>query len=306
VKVLVFTSSSSVVYGDGEKLENVDERVPYPDKFNSPYNRTKAEAEKIVIRANDKNGLRTVSLRPSGIFGPNDSLVASGIMKAYYASQSSLRIGSNENLADFTYVSNVVHAHLLASSRLLSGTTIARHEMNSRTPWVTKSIGHRELPTSISLNSDIKIKPAEPPIPAGRTRFDQFFPFIGTDPMDQLPVAGEVFNITNCEPVFFWDFPLAIWKEYSGWSPRSLWNVPEGLSYPVAALAEVAAWWKGKSGEGLNRGTVRYMVAARYFNVEKARRVLGYEPIVGLEEGIKLTAAWYRERDIAAGTFVQY
>ena len=37
-------------------------------------------------------------------------------------------------------------------------------------------------------------------------------------------------------------------------------------------------------------------VELRIPNIDKARRVLGYEPGVHLEEGLRRTAAWYRER----------
>ena len=38
---------------------------------------------------------------------------------------------------------------------------------------------------------------------------------------------------------------------------------------------------------GFTRYRVGYSCATRYHNIEKARRVLGYEPEVGLEEGVR-------------------
>lgn len=35
---------------------------------------------------------------------------------------------------------------------------------------------------------------------------------------------------------------------------------------------------------------VGYLCATRWYNIEKARRVLGYAPIVGMDEGIRKTA----------------
>ncbi|MCF6325017.1 MAG: NAD-dependent epimerase/dehydratase family protein [Gammaproteobacteria bacterium] len=40
---------------------------------------------------------------------------------------------------------------------------------------------------------------------------------------------------------------------------------------------------------------VRFFKNNRAFNIDKARRVLGYAPKVSLEEGMKRTAAWYKE-----------
>jgi len=70
VKYLVYTSSAGVAYTGGNIID-LDERVPLVDKNNAydTYNVTKAEAEKLVLAANGEGGLKTVALRPSGIFG---------------------------------------------------------------------------------------------------------------------------------------------------------------------------------------------------------------------------------------------
>jgi len=53
----------------GDDLQNVDERLPYPQVPFDAYSDSKAKAEKFVLEANGKGGLLTVSLRPAGIFG---------------------------------------------------------------------------------------------------------------------------------------------------------------------------------------------------------------------------------------------
>jgi sterol-4alpha-carboxylate 3-dehydrogenase (decarboxylating) len=65
---LVYTSSAGVVF-HGEDLIDADERLPFPKVPMDAYNETKAEAEEMVLAANGKQGLLTVALRPSGIFG---------------------------------------------------------------------------------------------------------------------------------------------------------------------------------------------------------------------------------------------
>ena len=44
----------------------------------------------------------------------------------------------------------------------------------------------------------------------------------------------------------------------------------------------------------LHRRRVDFWTKSRAFTIEKARRLLGYDPKVGLDEGIARTAAWYR------------
>lgn len=45
----------------------------------------------------------------------------------------------------------------------------------------------------------------------------------------------------------------------------------------------------------LHRRRVDFFTKHREFSIDKARRLLGYEPRVDVEEGIRKTAAWYRE-----------
>ena len=68
MKKLVFTSSGGVIF-NGVDLHGADERVPYPDVAMDAYNDSKAQAERLVIEANGRNGLLTCALRPAGIFG---------------------------------------------------------------------------------------------------------------------------------------------------------------------------------------------------------------------------------------------
>jgi nucleoside-diphosphate-sugar epimerase len=45
----------------------------------------------------------------------------------------------------------------------------------------------------------------------------------------------------------------------------------------------------------LHRRRAEFWTKSRAFSIDKARRVLGYAPRVGVEEGIARTAAWYRK-----------
>nr|TKV95638.1 hypothetical protein SEVIR_9G375900v2 [Setaria viridis] len=75
VKRLIHTSSSAVVFDGVHGLFNVDESLPYPDKFPDAYARTKAEAEKFVMKANGIDDLLTCCIRPGAIFGPGDMIL---------------------------------------------------------------------------------------------------------------------------------------------------------------------------------------------------------------------------------------
>jgi nucleoside-diphosphate-sugar epimerase len=46
------------------------------------------------------------------------------------------------------------------------------------------------------------------------------------------------------------------------------------------------------------RRRVDFFTKSRAFDISKAQRVLGYEPRVGLEDGLRRTAAWYRSQGL--------
>uniref|UniRef100_J3LPL9 3-beta hydroxysteroid dehydrogenase/isomerase domain-containing protein n=1 Tax=Oryza brachyantha TaxID=4533 RepID=J3LPL9_ORYBR len=114
VKRLIHTSSSGVVFDGIHGLFDIDESVPYPDTFPDAYAQSKAEAEKLVTKANGKYELMTCSIRPGSIFGPG------GVMVPYLRSYGRMMviIGNGKNCDDFVYVENVVHGHICAEKTL--------------------------------------------------------------------------------------------------------------------------------------------------------------------------------------------
>ncbi|XP_047049974.1 3beta-hydroxysteroid-dehydrogenase/decarboxylase-like [Lolium rigidum] len=114
VKKLIYTSSSGVVFDGVHGLFSVDESTPYPDKFADAYTETKAEAEKLVMNANDTDELLTCCIRPGGIFGPGGRLVPILVSWRGFI----VIMGDGKNCDDFVYVDNVVHGHLCAEKTL--------------------------------------------------------------------------------------------------------------------------------------------------------------------------------------------
>ena len=122
VKRLVYTSSPSVVF-DGTDMEGVNESIPYPDHFEAFYPQTKAEAEQLVLQANDRN-LATVALRPHLIWGPEDNHLVPRILER--GAKGALRkLGSRECLVDTIYIDNAALAHLQAAEHLDVGSAVA-------------------------------------------------------------------------------------------------------------------------------------------------------------------------------------
>lgn len=106
--------------------------------------------------------------------------------------------------------------------------------------------------------------------------------------------AGEAFFISNGEPVPFRDFCIAVWKEFGHIPPFQV-RIPKELAWGFGAVAEWATWAAGGKQATLSRGSVKDACAVRYVNLEKARRVLGYRPRVGLPEALKVSCQVSRE-----------
>ncbi|KAF8917669.1 hypothetical protein CPB85DRAFT_1374149 [Mucidula mucida] len=109
VAKMIYHSSSGVIF---------NETLPYPDTPFDPYTVSKAKAEEAVLAANGKNGLRTVSIRPGGLFGAGDSELMAGCYDAVKRGMSHVQLGSNKNMFDRTYIGNVALGHVLAADKL--------------------------------------------------------------------------------------------------------------------------------------------------------------------------------------------
>lgn len=114
VRWLVHTSSPSVVHA-GSDIDGGDEALAYPKRYPAPYPATKAEAERMVLAAND-GALRSVALRPHLIWGPGDNHLLPRLIERNRAGR--LRLPCPDKRIDTVYVDNAAEAHLLALDEL--------------------------------------------------------------------------------------------------------------------------------------------------------------------------------------------
>lgn len=111
-------------------------------------------------------------------------------------------------------------------------------------------------------------------------------------------VAGQVFFITNGEPVYFWDFPRAVWAMYGGHVAPYHIKFGKGLGHTLAWAAEWYAWLVKKE-PGFTRFRVNYATSQRYFNIKKARDLLGYRTLYSLHDGLEKSVKWFKEQEAA-------
>ena len=139
IQFLVNTSSPRVIF-HGEDQEGNDESTPYPDKYLAHYPKTKALAERMVMDANTDK-LKTVSLRPHLIWGPEDTQLIPRLVAQGRA--GSLRfVGPGTKRIDAVYIDNAVDAHVLASTKLMLGGKCAgkTYFITNDEPWPFEQI----------------------------------------------------------------------------------------------------------------------------------------------------------------------
>lgn len=117
VQKFVFASSSSV-YGDDPRLPKEEEMMPRPL---SPYALTKLVGEMYCRIFSQLHGLSTLCLRYFNIFGPRQdpysqyAAVIPNFIDKTLNGENPVIFGDGQQSRDFTFVSNVVEANILAS-----------------------------------------------------------------------------------------------------------------------------------------------------------------------------------------------
>ena len=243
VKAFVYTSSASVISDTVTDLIYADESYPLKMGDEQPeyYTTTKAQAELHVLssnRAPSHPKFLTAAIRPSAMFGEGDVQLLPPGLSAYYKGQTKFQLGNNENLFDFTEITNVAHAHHLATAALL---VTAEREANGLAP-----------------------------------------------PLDHEKVDGEAFLITNDSPVYFFDFARMCWAAAGDKTqPKDVWVLSKEIGLLIATIMEWIFWIFRLGKPNLTRQQVQYSCMTRFYNIDKAKRRLGYRPVVALEDGVR-------------------
>lgn len=110
---------------------------------------------------------------------------------------------------------------------------------------------------------------------------------------DRPEAAGQVFTLAGGVGVPCREF----FGHYQRMVGRRAVLLPTWVALGLAWAKSVVVRARGLDDE-TNTTAVRYLCRTGTYSIEKARRLLGYEPQVGLEEGMRRTAEWLREEEL--------
>ncbi|GFY43435.1 hypothetical protein TNIN_467512 [Trichonephila inaurata madagascariensis] len=129
---LVFCSTTDVTCGTEHIFYGTESTTPIPSTFMiGMYGQTKCKAEKLVLAANGQllaNGdgtLRTVSVRPTPLYGPQDRCFFYEILRYAKKHKYYLRIRSLDERLQISFVGNAAWALIKAKDRLAVDETIS-------------------------------------------------------------------------------------------------------------------------------------------------------------------------------------
>lgn len=205
----------------GQDMVDIDETYPYPDKTPFYYSETKAEAEKLVLEANEPGVFETISLRPRLVWGPNDTTILKNLLEM--VDKGRFRwIDGGKYMTSTTHIDNIVHATELALTR---------------------------------------------------------------------GVGGEAYFITDREIHMMKEF-ITMYLKTAGREPQDK-NAPSWFVRAVARVVEgFYRLFRIRRKPPVTRFAAAIMSSHFTVATDKAERELGYEPVIGVKDGMNAMTEW--------------
>lgn len=118
--------------------------------------------------------------------------------------------------------------------------------------------------------------------------------------------SGQAFFITNNERIKFWKFLGDISEAVGG--PRPKFAVPHSIFYVICLLIAFIYWivnlcgFNAKVPLDVSFDKLAYFTYNRTFSSEKARKLLGYEPIYTVKQGFDEAIAYFKKLEASNTT----
>jgi sterol-4alpha-carboxylate 3-dehydrogenase (decarboxylating) len=106
----------------------------------------------------------------------------------------------------------------------------------------------------------------------------------------ETKIDGEAFLVTNGAPMPFWEFARALGAA-AGYptDTKKIRVIPRIVGLTIGTVAEWLVWITsfGRKKSRITRSSMKFSTMTRTFRIDKAKRRLGYRPLVSMEEGIR-------------------
>jgi predicted dehydrogenase/nucleoside-diphosphate-sugar epimerase len=274
--VLRFVHLSSIAVHDPALLGFIDEDTPVAPRAGGVYGQTKAKAEHAVLRA-AQQGLPAVILRPGCVYGPFGQTFVVNPLRALVEGRLVLQ-GCADAPANTLYVDNLVEAIvrcLEAPGETVQGQVFTLSDPDCGTWGDYYDYFASRLGTSVRTA-------VLPPAPCRRLRPFGWVRALGRGLIDVVASAESkalLKKALKTDPVG--SLPRRLLERFPGveaWLRRRL-----GMDRPVIYRRSDATGAAATFAVTGRPGCVR---------IDKARKVLGYEPVVPREKALELTWEW--------------
>jgi len=282
-----FVHLSSIAVHGNEVEGILDETTPVRPIRGGEYSESKAEAERIIERA-ARSGLPAIMLRPGSVYGPFSQTFS--VRPIQYLRKGQLVLAGSANLPSNTvYVDNVVHAivrALQAPLEMANGQAFMIGEGDELT-W-----GAFYGYFASELNLELRIGPAEAAAAAACRWYARPWRWAGPwfRACGQLATSAELRALgkrfLNTDPV----------GRLPRWALARFPSLDRRLRRLVGTDT-VMIYRRPAPIAAADVMEIRGRPAA--ICIDKARRVLGYEPIVPRRQALALTLQWIRHARLA-------
>ncbi len=109
---------------------------------------------------------------------------------------------------------------------------------------------------------------------------------------ERQAAIGRSYNIAGDAPVSFKVLSTAIAHALGRELPKG--DIPLPLANLASDIFSLIPGFQGENAP-LTRSRVKFLTNSRMYSIERAQKELGYVPKIGLDDGMKETAAWYQK-----------
>lgn len=274
-----FVHVSTVAVHGADPGPVIDENTPLI-KSGNLYADTKLEAEKLVLQYGMEKGLPVAILRPTIVYGPRSGSWTLAPVNNIRAGSLAL-IDDGQGIANQVYVDDVVQALLLAATRPEAVGEVFVVSNGNGVTWkeffgyYARMLG-ADIP-SISLEHIDRVYSQASQL---RNPF-----YLGLSFVASPHAQAVVKQIPGLSFAF---------KGFTRVLPK---KIKTSITGQAAELREL----KINPPSLPNPWTVKLYTAKGVCKIDKARRLLGYQPQVSLAEGMRLTEAWLRYNRLILG-----